>query len=88
MNPTSATIDRELLRREFQMGGRFELMGAKEVADELGVQMSNLQHQRDLPRPVATLSRGDIWLAQDIREFRHERADRRLKRGWEKTAAA
>jgi hypothetical protein len=63
------------------MGGRLELMGATEVAEELGVQMSNLGQQRDLPKPVARLARGDIWLASDIREFRRDRAERRVRRG-------
>jgi hypothetical protein len=80
---TSATLDKELLRHEFKMGGRLELMGATEVAEELGVRMSNLGQQRDLPNPVARLARGDIWLASDIREFRHDRAERRIRRGWD-----
>jgi hypothetical protein len=84
---TGTALDKETLRHEFALGGRFELMGASEVAEELGVRMSNLQHQRDLPRPVARLARGDIWLASDIREFRHDRAERRVRRGWEGEAA-
>jgi hypothetical protein len=77
---STPTLDKEALRHEFRPGGRLELMGASEVAEELGVQMSNLKHQRDLPLPVVRLTRGDLWLASDIREFRQARFERRHAR--------
>jgi hypothetical protein len=46
-----------------------ELMGAREVADCLGVKVSNLQFIKDLPQPLQELTCGRVWLAAEIRKF-------------------
>lgn len=54
-----------------------ELMGAAEVADELGVAGSNLARVPNLPSPVVTyLRRGNLWLAAEVRAFAADRRKR------------
>jgi hypothetical protein len=54
-----------------------ELLGAKEVADELGVRVSNLERVVGLPAEVGDLACGRIWRADVIRPFADERRERR-----------
>lgn len=56
-----------------------ELMGASEVAAALGITTSNLARQAGLPAPVARLSRGDIYLAEQVRAFAEDRKARRRR---------
>lgn len=54
-----------------------ELMGATEVASELGVKRQNLNKVVGLPDPVPQeLARGMVWRADLVREFAAERRDR------------
>lgn len=53
-----------------------ELMGASEVAAELGIARTNLGAIVGLPEPVQVLRRGAIWRAAEIREFAAERRKR------------
>lgn len=45
------------------------LMGAKEVAEAAGCRVNNLGKQAGLPAPIASLSCGRIWLAEDVEEW-------------------
>jgi hypothetical protein len=54
-----------------------EIMGAKEVAAELGIEVSNLERQSRLPAAAADLACGRIWRADVIRKFAIERRERR-----------
>lgn len=60
-----------------QLNGKVpELMGATEVAAELGVAQSNLPKISGLPPHATTLGRGRIWRADVIRTFAEERRKR------------
>ena len=54
-----------------------EMMGATEVAKELGVSRANLRKVAGLPEPAINyLSRGELWRADVIREFAAKRRER------------
>jgi hypothetical protein len=57
-----------------------EAMGPYEVAAEIGVEISNLQYIRDLPKPAQELKRGRLWRADEIRDFAQVYRDRQLAR--------
>jgi hypothetical protein len=57
-----------------------ELMGATEVAQELGVKQTNMRKIPGLPEPCTVLIRGALWRADVIREFAAEREVRRADR--------
>jgi hypothetical protein len=64
-----------------------ELWGATEVAECLGIARNNLYSAHPpsgMPKPVAKIRAGLIWLADDIREFavgyKARRLERELKR--------
>lgn len=63
------------------LASRFvDLMGAAEVAAELGVtrqQAHRLAQRSDFPKPVAVLAAGKIWRGRDIRRWQSNHADRR-----------
>lgn len=52
-----------------------DLMGAREVAAELGVSPSNLGKVADLPPPAKELIRGRLWRADVIYQFAQRRED-------------
>jgi len=56
------------------------LMGAAEAAEALGVRVPNLGQVAGLPRPVARLRCGNIYLAREITDFATAR-NARLARG-------
>jgi hypothetical protein len=58
-------------------------MGAKEAAETLGVQQSNLRIVRGLPEPYDTLRATTLWRAEEIRELARRRAGREWSgRNW------
>lgn len=56
-----------------------ELMGATEAAAELEVHTSNLGSVRRLPEPVQRLTRGNLYLASEIRALAKKRRKERGK---------
>jgi hypothetical protein len=54
-----------------------ELMGAAEVARELGINVSNVGRIAGIPEPLQQLAATRVWDAEEIREFSRERARRR-----------
>jgi hypothetical protein len=50
-----------------------DLMGAKEVAAELGVTVQNLRKVANLPEPVEEVSATPLWDAETVRAFARER---------------
>lgn len=55
------------------------LMGASEVAQEVGVKVSNLRKVRGLPLPRQHLASGPVWLASEVKEFAADRRARKQK---------
>jgi predicted DNA-binding transcriptional regulator AlpA len=52
-------------------------MGVAEAADYLGISRQALLHRNKLgrfPEPLAKLSMGYLWLAEDVRRWARERA--------------
>jgi hypothetical protein len=56
------------------------MMGRTEVAMELGIKPSNLDKVANLPKPVQTLERGDLWLESVIGPFAVGFKERRAER--------
>lgn len=56
-----------------------ELMGAKEVAAELDVAVSNLDKIPRLPEATQRIGAGRIWRADVIREFADDRRKRKAE---------
>lgn len=57
-----------------------DLMGNAEVAAFLGVsrqRVLQLAARDDFPRPVAVLKMGQVWRAEDVRQWKDERPARR-----------
>lgn len=57
-----------------------ELMGATEAATTLGVTTSNLGRVARMPAPIQTLTRGDLYLAEAVRELAAKRRRRDARR--------
>ena len=57
--------------------GHGDVMGAKEVAAELGVGVANLRAVARLPEPITEVSATRLWDADEIRKFARERARKR-----------
>lgn len=53
-----------------------ELMGAAEVAEAVGIDVSNIDRTRGLPESVGRLRATRLWLAADINEFVKKREQR------------
>jgi hypothetical protein len=53
-----------------------ELVGAVEAAKLLGTTASNLPRWRDMPEPVAVLSRGAVYLREEVETLARERGRR------------
>lgn len=54
-----------------------EMMGAKEIAEELGTRQSNIRTIVGLPEPYASVAATTLWRADEVREFAAERRERR-----------
>jgi len=50
-----------------------ELMGAREVADALGVDRRNLWVVAGLPEPVQRLKSGPVWIKSEVDKLVKER---------------
>jgi prophage regulatory protein len=51
---------------------KIRLVGAKEIADRLGVSRLRAQqiiHRRGFPEPYAVLAMGSIWAAEDVEQW-------------------
>lgn len=59
-----------------------DLVGQKEIADELGISRSLLsmwlQRHDDFPEPVLTLSAGRFWLLSDIKAWDAKRETKKF----------
>jgi len=55
-----------------------ELMGAREVADALGVDRRNLYKVASLPKPAQELRSGPVWVKEEIDKFIEQRKERGL----------
>ncbi|GGM27824.1 hypothetical protein GCM10012279_53020 [Micromonospora yangpuensis] len=50
----------------------FELMGAAEIQERLGISRQRtyiLINRRDFPAPIATLKMGSVWLKADVERW-------------------
>jgi hypothetical protein len=75
-----------------------EVYGSTEVANELGVRISNLGAIADLPGPDQVVAAGRVWRAERIRDFaaiykarqleRRENSEERLARRTSRQEAA
>ena len=52
-----------------------ELMGAAEVANELGIDVSNVGRIQGMPEPKAQLRATKVWSAEEIRDFARRRGE-------------
>jgi hypothetical protein len=57
-----------------------DLMGAYEVAHELGINVANVGRLHGMPDPITELKATRIWWAADIREFARKRKTRRSRK--------
>lgn len=77
----------EQARRPIVLDGDVELLGQSEVADVTGLPISTLRNLRSrgkMPKPIAELAAGPVWLKPDIvqwakRRKRDERAELRRR---------
>ena len=56
-------------------------MGVAEVAEALGIHNANIDKQKGLPEPVATIRATRVWDADEIRAFAEERKRRHNNSG-------
>ena len=68
---------RVIARTAVDAAGHADVMGAKEVAAELGVGVANLRAVARLPEPVTEVSATRLWDADEVRKFARERARKR-----------
>jgi hypothetical protein len=66
-------VERVIAADALDAAGCPDLMGAKEVAAELGTSVPNLRAVRDLPEAVAEVAATRLWDADEIRRFARER---------------
>lgn len=57
-----------------------KLYGASEVAEKLGISVSNLGFIKDLPEPAQRVRASRLWMAKDIDVFAVEFEARRERR--------
>lgn len=56
-----------------------DLMGAYEVAHELGIDVANVGRLHGMPEPISELKATRVWFAPDIRKFAATRTTRRSR---------
>lgn len=62
-------------------------MGAREVAEALGIRVQNLQYVKELPDAVVSIAASRLWDGRDIRKFAAREARRKAQARQAKAAA-